>query len=234
MRIAVVDDQAQARDLLISYIKSACSDMEISDVQIDYYNDGIEIIDQYKNYYDLIYLDVEMSMMDGMTTAHKIRERDDKVLLVFVTNHAQVAIQGYAVEASDFLLKPLSQFIFKEHFKKIIKKINREVNYITIKESGILRRLDLKKIYYIESQGHYIDFVTSEGRFTVIDSMKSLEQKLPATSFFRCNNSFIINFDYVDKLSKTEVVVAHTTIQISRARKKDMSDKYMAYLSDIY
>ncbi|MGC4423567.1 LytR/AlgR family response regulator transcription factor, partial [Streptococcus suis] len=108
--------------------------------------------------FDLIYLDVEMEIMDGMTTAQKIRNLDKEVLLVFVTNHSHVAIQGYSVEAIDFLLKPLSSFVFEEHFKKILRKLpdsqEKQSLYIKSKQSTV--KLYQEDIVYLESQGHQV------------------------------------------------------------------------------
>lgn len=139
-----------------------------------------------------------MEFMDGMSTAKKIRGTDSEVLIVFITNHAQVAIQGYSVEASDFLLKPLNKFTFEEHFKKIIKKVKKQDDSIVVRVSGTVKGVDQHSILYCESQGHYIDFVTLNERFTLIDSMKNIEEKLDPVRFFRCNNSYIINFEHVE------------------------------------
>ncbi|MGU7966026.1 LytR/AlgR family response regulator transcription factor [Streptococcus suis] len=122
MKIAIVEDQKIEQERLSNYIKTYCQKAGIA-VEISCFNDGLHITSDYQKQFDLIYLDVEMEIMDGMTTAQKIRSVDKDVLIVFVTNHSHVAIQGYSVEAIDFLLKPLSSFVFEEHFKKILRKL---------------------------------------------------------------------------------------------------------------
>src|SRR5699024_11651312 len=142
-----------------------------------------------------------MKYMDGMTAAQKIRSKDSEVLIVFVTNHAQVAIQGYSVEATDFLLKPLSQFTFEEHFKKIVKKItsqNKIESSIVLKVSGTMKRINQNTIKYVQSQGHYIDFITIDDTYTIIYTMKNTEGRLDPQLFFRCSNFFILHFKYID------------------------------------
>lgn len=188
MRIAIVDDHKEFRERLVRYIEDNAANLEIP-VDITCFADGIELVDRFQSSFDIIYLDVEMEFMDGMSTAKKIRETDSEVLIVFITNHAQVAIQGYSVEASDFLLKPLNKFTFEEHFKKIIKKVKKQDDSIVVRVSGTVKRVDQHSILYCESQGHYIDFITLNGRFTLIDSMKNIEEKLDPVRFFRCNNS---------------------------------------------
>ena len=116
MKIAIVEDQKIEQERLTHYIQEYCQTAHLP-VEVVCFNDGLDITSDYQPQFDVIYLDVEMEIMDGMTTAQKIRQVDKEVLIVFVTNHSQVAIQGYSVEATDFLLKPLSQFVFEEHFK---------------------------------------------------------------------------------------------------------------------
>ncbi|MBD3949575.1 response regulator transcription factor [Tuanshanicoccus lijuaniae] len=231
MKIAIVDDRIESQQILAQYIQKNASKMD-RDVEITCFNDGIELIDRYQSSFDIIYLDVEMAIMDGMTTAKKIRQTDSEVLIVFVTNHAQVAIQGYSVEAVDFLLKPLNPFTFEEHFKKIVRKVKRVDDAVLVKVSGTVKRVNQSSILYLESQGHYIDFVTDREKFTLIDSMKNLEAKLDATRFYRCNNSYIINFEHVDHIDKSAGVayIGEHAIQISRARKKECVERFTQYL----
>lgn len=231
MKIAIVDDRIESQKILTNFIQENAEKLNLN-VDITLFNDGIELVDRYQTVFDIIYLDVEMAIMDGMTTAKKIRQTDSEVLIVFVTNYAQVAIQGYSVEASDFLLKPLSKFTFEEHFKKIIKKVKRVDDALLVKVSGTVKRVDQQTILYVESQGHYIDFVTTNERFTIIDSMKNLEEKLDTNRFYRCNNSYIINFAHVDHIDKSKALayIGDQAIQISRSRKKDCIEQFTHYL----
>src|SRR5699024_1599074 len=98
LNIAIVEDNKQAQENLKSYINKISEEMN-QPVNISTFDDGLIFVDQFANEFDIIYFDVEMKYMDGMTAAKKIREKDSQVLIVFVTNHAQVAIQGYSVEA---------------------------------------------------------------------------------------------------------------------------------------
>ncbi|MBZ6527262.1 response regulator transcription factor [Aerococcaceae bacterium DSM 111021] len=234
MNIAIVEDNKQAQEKLKSYIHKAAEDHD-QYVNVTTYDDGLIFVDQFANEFDIIYFDVEMQYMDGMTAATKIREKDSEVLIVFVTNHAQVAIQGYSVEATDFLLKPLSQFTFEEHFKKIMKKFasqNKVESSIVLKISGTMKRINQSVIKYIQSQGHYIDFITIDNEYTIIDTMKNTEERLDPQLFNRCSNSFIVNFNFIDKVEKNTIYIGEETIQISRSKKKEFMERFTAFLGE--
>lgn len=234
MNIAIVEDNKQAQDILVSHIENCAKKLDIV-VNIFLFNDGLEFVDKFDNLYDIIYFDVEMKYMDGMTAAQKIRSKDSEVLIVFVTNHAQVAIQGYSVEATDFLLKPLAYFTFEEHFKKIIKKItsrNKDESSIILRVSGTIKRINQNVIKYVQSQGHYIDFVTLDNEYTIIDTMKNTVTRLDNQIFFRCSNSYIVNFNYIDKVDKNTIYIDGEMIQISRSKKKEFIERFTDFLGE--
>lgn len=234
MNIAIVEDNKQAQDILVSHIENCTKELDLV-ANIFLFNDGLEFVDKFDNLYDIIYFDVEMKYMDGMTAAKKIRSKDSEVLIVFVTNHAQVAIQGYSVEATDFLLKPLAYFTFEEHFKKIIKKItsrNKDESSIVLRVSGTMKRINQNIVKYIQSQGHYIDFVTIDNEYTIIDTMKNTETRLDNHMFFRCSNSYIVNFNYIDKVDKNTVYIDGEMIQISRSKKKEFIERFTNFLGE--
>lgn len=229
MNIAIVEDQKYEQDKLTNYISKYLNKINTS-ATIHHYSDGLEIIDKYDSKYDLIYLDVEMEYLDGMSTARKIREYDSEVLIVFVTNHSQVAIQGYSVEATDFLLKPLSYFTFSEHFKKIFKKITFQESSLYVKVSGIMRRISSRDILYLESLGHNITIHTLNETIQITDTMKNLETKLDPQSFYRCSNSFIVNMNHVQGIEANDISLPNQVIiPVSRSKKKE----FMARLTEL-
>lgn len=105
--IAVVEDSAQDRAVLDSYLEKYQQEKNCH-FQITHFSDGDEIALGYKGGYDLILMDIEMTFMDGMSAAEEIRRADPEVLIIFITNSPQYAIKGYAVQALDYILKPLS------------------------------------------------------------------------------------------------------------------------------
>lgn len=106
IRIAIVEDEAAVRQQLEGYVQRYTRQYG-TEFEVHLFEDGIEILDDYRPVYDLILLDVEMKHLDGMETAQRIRALDNEVNLIFITNMAQYAINGYAVGALDYVLKPV-------------------------------------------------------------------------------------------------------------------------------
>lgn len=233
MKVAIVEDNDSQRTLLNQFILKY-SNTHNMNVQIDCYKNGLEIIEKTDELYDIIYFDVEMPMIDGMTAAKRIRKRDPEVLIVFVTNFVQYAIEGYSVNAIDFLLKPLTYFVFSEHFKKILPKIKTtDEKALVIKSTQGIRKINFSDIYYIESDAHYIDIYTKQEKITARESLKNMEQNLQEGNFNRCNNCYIINLAHVQEVNKNIVTVGDYQLHISRPRKKQFMEALTNYIGDV-
>ena len=179
--------------------------------------------------YDVILMDIQMKKMDGMTAAREIRKTDSEVILVFITNMVQYAVNGYAVNAIDYILKPLNYFTFAEHMKRIENHLeNKLKNYLILNTNGGILKIDTNEIYYMESLGHYIHIHKKKEVISVLETMKNMEQAL--SGFFRCNNGYLVNLAYVEKVDKYTALVGNDEIQISRPRKKIFMEALTDYL----
>ena len=172
-----------------------------------------------------------MEHIDGMEAARKIRKLDENVVLIFITNMAQYAIQGYEVNALDYVLKPISEFAFYQELDKAVRKLKgRNEEYLTVvQEKGIVR-LNLSQISYLESRGHQIIVHTDKGEYTFRETMKALEEKLADSNFVRCNSGYLVNLRYAEEVNGSTVTVAGDELQISRPRRKAFMEALTDYL----
>ena len=106
LKIAIVEDERECQEALIEHLRKYEKEKNEAFI-VRIFNDGIDILDDYSADYDLIFLDIHMKYQDGMTTAKRIREVDADAQIVFITALAQYAIEGYKVNALDFILKPV-------------------------------------------------------------------------------------------------------------------------------
>ena len=230
IHIAIVEDDKKTRSCLQRFLEQYEKESG-NKFTIHIFEDGIDIVNDYHCIYDVILMDIQMKKMDGMTAAREIRKTDSEVILVFITNMVQYAVNGYAVNALDFILKPLNYFTFAQHMKRIeIYLENKLKNYLVLNTGGGILKIDTNEIYYLESLGHYIHIHKKKEVISVLETMKNMEQALSSSGFFRCNNGYLVNLAYVEKVDKYTALVGTDEIQISRPKKKAFMEALTDYL----
>ena len=146
IRIGVVEDDPASCQLVLDYLNRYQQEND-EQFTVSVFDDGARIVEKYTPVYDILLLDIEMSEMDGMAAARRIRERDDKVVIVFITAAPQYAISGYEVRALSYLLKPLPWFAFSQELKKSIDMVRRNGDdSMLIETSNGQMRLNLSGI----------------------------------------------------------------------------------------
>ena len=179
-------------------------------------------------------MDIEMRFMDGMTAAEEIRRVDPEVVIIFITNSPQYAIKGYAVDALDYVLKPLTYFAFSQRIDRALERLgNREQRYMMINVKGGSRKLDVSRVWFIEVRDHDLIYHTEEGLITTTGTMREAEKALEGCAFFRCNKGYLVNLEHVDAIREDNAVVHGETVQVSRARKKAFLDALNNYLGEV-
>lgn len=230
VRIAIVDDdrqyQSQIKDFIEAYSKE--SGLEFS---ITVFNCGMDFITDYKPVFDIAFLDIEMPLMDGMTTARKLRQVDNEICIVFITKMAKYAIEGYEVNAIDFVVKPIKYFNFTDKLKKALKFIEaRKEKVLVIKSEGSYFRIPLSDIYYLEKDKNYLVYYTAQGELRERRSMEDVAKELKDSGFSLCNSGCIVNLRCVKQVTQTDVVVGSVQLPLSRRRIKDFKTDMLNFL----
>ncbi len=230
IRIAIVEDDPAVRDQLVGYVHRY--ERQYGKMfELTTFADGDEIVSDYRAVYDIILLDVQMRRMDGMAAAEAIRKVDQDVILIFITNMAQFAIRGYAVDALDYVLKPVPYFAFSRQLQKAVERLQRrQKTFLTVPVEGGLRRVDVASLYYLESEGHYVRLYTEDGELLTPGSLKAYEEKLANKPFVRCNSGYLVNLAQVLAVQQNNVQVGPYTLQISRPRKKAFLEALTDYI----
>lgn len=233
IRIAIVEDENIYALQLQEFLKQYERENE-ENFQITLFSDGDEIVHKYKAEYDIILMDVEMKFMDGMSAAEEIRKLDTEVVIIFITNMPQYAIRGYAVDALDYVLKPVSYFAFSQRLNRAIVRMKRRENktiFVGVKGGTI--RLDATDVFYIESQGHTLNFHTASGVYEAFGTMKEQEEKLEPLHFYRGNKGYLINLAHVEGVRDGYAVVKGEKLLLSRSRKKEFMETLTRYWGEV-
>ena len=231
LKIAVVEDQQEVRDELCRFIRQYAAENSLQ-VEVLPIEDGAVIAEHYEPGYDIIFMDVEMPGLDGFGAAEKIRAVDADAVLVFVTNMAQYAIKGYAVDALDYVLKPVSYYAFSQRLGRAVERVARRArHFLQINAHGTAHKLDTSAIYWIENCGHDLVFHTAEGEVTAPGSMTETEEKLAQDSYFRVNKGCLVNLEHVDRMDGEDAIVHGDRVPLARARRKAFLDALNDYIN---
>ncbi len=233
IRIAFVEDDAAYRKEYTQYIRKY--EQESGErFSIEEFTDGDEITENYRAAYDIILMDIEMTFMNGMKAAEEIRKLDSEVVIIFITNMPQYVMDGYKVEAFDYILKPITYFAFSQCIARALHRMKKRTReYITIAIKSGMQRLEIADIQYVEVQNHELVYYTSQGDFSTRGSMKEAEEALKNYSFFRCNKCYLINLENVERIQNNDVIIGEHVIAVSRSRRKELMDELNNYLNEV-
>lgn len=234
IKIAIVEDDVTYSDQLTEYLhryEAECTES----FDISTFTDGNAIVEGYHSQFDIILMDIEMRFMDGMSAAEIIRGIDKEVVIIFITHTPQYAVRGYAVEALDYILKPVSYFAFSQRLGRAIARMKkREQKSVIISVKGGSVRLSANSILYIESQGHDLIYHTTSGEYISSGTMKESEEALREIHFFRGSKWYLINLQQVKGLEDGCARLKNgELVPLSRGRKKAFMEALAQYWTEV-
>ena len=149
IRVGLVDDDREHTELLRAYLARYGQEAD-AQFQAEAFLDGLSFVEDYDGSLDIVFLDIEMPHMDGMTAARIIRERDASLAIVFITNMAQYAVHGYEVDAVDFMVKPVGYFNFARKLERVLRYLRKRTQrtILLTDEDGVVR-LSASVVWYV-------------------------------------------------------------------------------------
>lgn len=180
MLIGIIEDNEADRKQLEDLLQRYREETGFM-IQVHAFQTGAQFLDEYHGKYDLLFMDIEMPGIDGMQTARELRRLDQTVGLIFTTNMAQYALQGYEVDAIDFVVKPVSYFTLKQKMDKArrILSARQEESLLVKTENGIVR-LAVSEITYVEKEKNYLLYHTGTGEIRERGTIKELKSRVGA------------------------------------------------------
>ena len=229
MRCIIVDDEPLAIQLLTQYAER----LENLAV-IDTYTDPIAALAGIKKYKpDILFLDIQMPQLSGMELARLVPEG---VHTIFTTAYRDYAVQGFELNARDYLVKPISFTRFIESVQRVEElhsvrapaAVVEDVrDYIFIKHEHKHIKLNLSEILYLKGQGDYVEIKTKDKRWMTLERLKDFESKLPIERFMRVHKSYIIHVDKIESIEKSRVKIGEELIAISPVYREEFKDRFL-------
>lgn len=231
-----IDDEPLALGLIASYIKKTPF-LELGG-EFDNPLDALEFLEE--NPVQLLFLDIQMPDLTGIDFAHIL---DKKYKVIFTTAYEKFALEGFKVEALDYLLKPISYEVFlksanraKKHFELISKHeepqkdspVSSDKDYLFVKADFQIKRINYNDILYFEGLKDYIKLYLKSSKTAIVfhATLKAVEAKLPADKFMRTHRSFIVNLENIKTIEKYRIIYGNKYIPVSD-KNKDAFDEFI-------
>jgi DNA-binding LytR/AlgR family response regulator len=238
MKCIIIDDEPLAIDVIESYIKQI-GGLEIV-AKCTNPLDAITLLNKYK--IDLVFLDIEMPNLTGIDLVKAINNIPQ---FIFTTAYPEYALEGFNLNATDYLVKPIPFHRFLTAISKAKEKYESDQNkLVNVSSAGILTtntlddfifvkseyekiKINIQSIKYIQGLKDYIKiYSTSSNRaILTLSSFKDIMDKLPQSHFIRIHRSYIVNIGYIDALQKTKVVMDKIKIPIGETYKEEVLER---------
>lgn len=240
MNLALVDDMEydlrNLQNLIIEYFSNR--DMKF---RVSLFSSGEQFLDAFgPQVFDTIFLDNILDGINGMDVARHVRTIDGDVPIVFITTEESYALEGYEVQATDYIIKPVK----KDRLFSVMDRLNKKYrprNIIEIKESRMTRQLYLDDILYVRSSGHFLEIQTTMGSLKPYMTMEYFQSMLKdrgeygdaalGLRFQNCCRGYVVCLDHVRSLDSSDFLMSDgSRVPISRPKYKEMQTAYANYL----
>lgn len=230
IHIGICDDEP----LFINNLKKLIKQYAIEtsyDIKITEYYDGLELIEKYDSSLDLIFLDIRMKIIDGLSAAQRIRQKDAKVSIIFLTTLTQYALEGYQYQATNYIIKPLKYIRLKTELERWRYSHQKEKNtFIIVQNDTGQYKIFLENLSYVESFNRNLLFHSQQENIICYKSMKEIEAELGDKEFVRCHTSYLVNLQYIKGVHKLEIqLITGEILPISQPRRKEFMEQLSNY-----
>lgn len=237
MNCLIVDDEELAVKVIENHIK-----------QID----GLEVLGVCSNAMeafsvlqkekvDLLFLDIQMPKISGLSLLKSLTKRPHVIL---TTAHREFALEGFDLDVTDYLLKPISLDRFLKSVGKVFRAKNSTTSFSPESTSPIIEeplffyiksdrhfiKILVNEVLYIESLRNHVKIVTTTGNFTTLQGISQMEEKLPPQHFLRIHRSYIISLSQVTRFSQTNLNIGDKTLPIGNSYRQEVLDKLGTHL----
>lgn len=226
LRIGICDDEISSRDSLrFALEKILNEDTEKIVYEFSSGKSAVNWVKSHPGELDLLFLDIEMKPLDGMSVAKEIRGFNSTILLVFVTGYTNYVFEGYKVDAMDYLVKPVSVSALQALLERIRKMMHaNETTYFTCKNVDGTYRINQKDILYFYSEKRLVYLVTAEKEIPFYDKLDNITEQLEAY-FVRIHQRYLVNGKQVIHIGSSSICVNNIELPLSRSQKQTATNQ---------
>lgn len=232
MKFGICDDEPLMRQEICDYLAGYMAEKGLASYAVSSFSDGRSLLEG--GGFDVIFLDIRMERPDGMETARLLRRRGDQSLLVFVTVLKEYVFDAFAVEAYDYLVKPLDRERFGRTMDRVLERLaRRRAGTILVRRGAGCEVVPLAEIVYCEVLGRKVYIHKRDGGvIDYYDRLEELERRVDRR-FFRCHRSYLVNLDCVRGCQAGRVTLFQgETVPVSRLRERELTQALLRYMKE--
>lgn len=219
IRCLIVDDEPLAREVLESYVNEIPEMRLVSSCKSALEAKKLLSAEEI----DLIFLDINMPEVSGLSFYKTLVK---KPRVIFTTAYAEHAVEGFELDAIDYLLKPFSFERFEKSVKKVLQTTNDSHEYIMFKVDKRIHKVDYNQIQYFKSIGDYVKVILLDKQTLIIsDTLKKLEQQLPG-DFMRVHKSYIISIPKLEFIEGNTIKLGDSQIPIGQSYREKVNETF--------
>lgn len=223
----IVDDEPLSRDVLRKYINEV-KDLELVAECADGFEAGHQLA---QHQVDILFLDINMPGLTGISLARSLTRAP---LIIFTTAYPEFAVEGFELDALDYLVKPYSFERFLKATNKALTRLSSAngatppAQKILVKADKKLFALDSSRIHYIEGQGDYIRIHLDDMKLMVHDTIKNFMESLPQAYFMRVHKSWVVNLAHIAFIEGNMLRIGEVVIPVSPNHREELLERFSA------
>lgn len=229
MRIAICDNDRDFLKDMKALLEQAAKGM---DNTIVCYCAGEKLLEDYRERrirYDVVFMDIVLEDMDGIALGKQLKEIDEEMLLILLTNYVEYAVQGYEARAFRYLLKPVNEDVLKNIFAGIMQERSRK-QVLQIMADGEESFVPLSKIFFLEAKEKYTTIYAEGQRYLTRNSLNYYEKLLLEKGFCRIHRKYLVNLCNVRRWSAHQIEAGGHLLPVSRRRENIFRERLYGYL----
>lgn len=237
MNIVIVEDCKEHSEIIKTYIEewSVAVDKKVS---VTHYENGEKFLfhNEDTSRIDVVFLDIQMPGISGVELARKLRSNNKELSIVFTTGIDDYMEEGYELEATHYLRKPVSAEKVRLCLDKVSRKVRQKEEYLVLNRGEDILKVAYSGIWWLSAMGHntILGIEDNDGNVKRIDARNSIgemeKQLLSKGSFQKTHRSYIVNFTHVSSITKNEVVMDNKDkIPLSRRMYQQVNDAFIRF-----
>lgn len=230
MRIAICDDLPECLQQAVQAIRECTQSL---DILIDTFASSNECLQAFRKHpYDLMFLDIEMPELDGISLARKLRECSQDVPIVFLTTHIEYALDGYEVNALRYLTKPIRPEKLSEVLVYVQRQLeNQRTLWLKLQTGEVC--VPVPDILCMEAQNQNIMIYTAQQSYSVRYNLGDYENELAKDGFFRIHRGYLVSLRHVKSLGKHDLTLDNgIVLPVSRTKEKALKDALFQFIRE--